>query len=116
MPGRLYNKRNKTTLYIDKYTTCISFYLFNFYYTLFGDLPFANTEWSRRPDSNRGPTVYKTVALPLSYAGRYILFAKNSFANIGYYFNYFLFILSSGSKPTITPNKIMSIISMKLLY
>src|SRR5437764_2477902 len=25
--------------------------------------------WSRHPDSNRGPTVYKTVALPLSYAG-----------------------------------------------
>ena len=55
--------------------------LFIFYYTLFGGLAFVNTEWSRRPDSNRGPTVYKTVALPLSYAGRYILFAKNSFAN-----------------------------------
>jgi hypothetical protein len=26
--------------------------------------------WSRHPESNRGPTVYKTVALPLSYAGR----------------------------------------------
>ena len=25
--------------------------------------------WSRHPDLNRGPTVYKTVALPLSYAG-----------------------------------------------
>src|SRR5215213_2430019 len=25
--------------------------------------------WSRHPESNRGPTVYKTVALPLSYAG-----------------------------------------------
>ena len=24
---------------------------------------------SRHSDSNRGPTVYKTVALPLSYAG-----------------------------------------------
>lgn len=26
--------------------------------------------WSRRPDSNRGPFVYKTNALPLSYGGR----------------------------------------------
>ena len=26
--------------------------------------------WSRHSESNRGPTVYKTVALPLSYAGR----------------------------------------------
>src|ERR1700749_4914263 len=25
--------------------------------------------WSRHPDLNRGPTVYKTVALPMSYAG-----------------------------------------------
>jgi hypothetical protein len=81
MPGRLDNKRNKTILYIGRYITCISFYLINFYYTLFGDLPFVNTEWSRRPDSNRGPTVYKTVALPLSYAGRDILFAKISFTN-----------------------------------
>ena len=44
-------------------------YLINFYYTLFGDLTFANMRWSRHSDSNRGPTVYKTVALPLSYAG-----------------------------------------------
>src|SRR4029079_542890 len=28
-----------------------------------------NGGWSRHPDLNRGPTVYKTVALPLSYAG-----------------------------------------------
>ena len=28
-----------------------------------------NQGWSRHPDLNRGPTVYKTVALPLSYAG-----------------------------------------------
>src|SRR6185369_14552329 len=25
--------------------------------------------WSRHPESNRGPTAYKAVALPLSYAG-----------------------------------------------
>jgi hypothetical protein len=29
----------------------------------------AGPGWSRHPDLNRGPTVYKTVALPLSYAG-----------------------------------------------
>ena len=28
-----------------------------------------SADWSRHPESNRGPTVYKTVALPLSYAG-----------------------------------------------
>jgi hypothetical protein len=28
-----------------------------------------SSAWSRHPESNRGPTVYKTVALPLSYAG-----------------------------------------------
>src|SRR6185369_15265426 len=27
------------------------------------------TEWSQQSGSNRRPTVYKTVALPLSYAG-----------------------------------------------
>ena len=27
-------------------------------------------EWSRQSDSNRRPTVYKTVALPLCYAGK----------------------------------------------
>jgi hypothetical protein len=26
-------------------------------------------KWSQRPGSNRRPTVYKTVALPLSYTG-----------------------------------------------
>ena len=26
-------------------------------------------KWSQQPGSNRRPTVYKTVALPLSYAG-----------------------------------------------
>lgn len=26
--------------------------------------------WSRDGDSNPGPTVYKTVALPLSYLGK----------------------------------------------
>ena len=29
----------------------------------------SDLEGSRHSDSNRGPTVYKTVALPLSYAG-----------------------------------------------
>jgi len=31
---------------------------------------------SQHSDSNRGPTVYKTVALPLCYAGRYIIWQK----------------------------------------
>ena len=31
--------------------------------------PPATSPWSRHPDSNRGPTAYKAVALPLSYAG-----------------------------------------------
>jgi hypothetical protein len=33
------------------------------------ELVLAGSGWSRHPDLNRGPTVYKTVALPLSYAG-----------------------------------------------
>ena len=35
-------------------------------------LPFLNTElekWSRQRDLNSRPTVYETVALPLSYVG-----------------------------------------------
>ena len=27
------------------------------------------SKWSQRSDSNRGPAVYETAALPLSYAG-----------------------------------------------
>src|SRR3954449_10199561 len=34
-----------------------------------GDPAAARTIWSRCPGLNRGPTVYETVALPLSYSG-----------------------------------------------
>ena len=47
------------------------------------------------------------------------LFGKKSFANTMNVVNIlytYLFILSMGKSPTITPNKIMNIISMKLLY
>jgi hypothetical protein len=35
--------------------------------------------WSRQSDLNRRPTVYKTVALPLSYAGRNRLVGRAGF-------------------------------------
>ena len=70
---------------------------------------------SQRSDSNRGPTVYKTVALPLSYAGRYIIWQKIIHKYRKLLYTYF-FILSRGKSPTMMPNKIMNNISMKLLY
>ena len=33
--------------------------------------------WSRRSESNRRPAVYKTAALPLSYAGRHVILNTN---------------------------------------
>ena len=33
-----------------------------------------NDTWSRRSDLNRRPSVYETLALPLSYAGYHILY------------------------------------------
>jgi hypothetical protein len=38
--------------------------------TLVKEQPAWAADWSRHSDSNRGPTAYKAVALPLSYAGR----------------------------------------------
>ncbi len=51
---------------------------------------FTNEEWSQQRDLNPRPTVYKTVALPLSYAGMLII----QYANNNKLFLFFQYLIT----------------------